>query len=57
MFAGGQSREFAVGLFYQGQHDHITWGLGGYSLRAIDTPGTEGIGTSARLTLVTWRRP
>lgn len=54
VFAGGQSREFALGLFYQGQADHMTWGVGGYSLRAIDTPGTEGVGVSSRLTIAPW---
>jgi phosphate-selective porin OprO/OprP len=50
LFGGGLAREFGLGLFYRGNIDNFSWGVGGYSLRAINTPGTEGVGASARAT-------
>jgi phosphate-selective porin OprO/OprP len=49
LFAGGLgSREFQDGLFYHGNGDNYTWGVSFTSLRAINTAGTEGVGTSTR---------
>lgn len=48
IFNGGVNREFADGLFYHGNGDNYTWGVGGYTLRRENTPGTEGVGASAR---------
>ena len=49
LFAAGLGgREFQDGLFYHGNGDNYTWGVSFTSLRAINTPGTEGISTSTR---------
>lgn len=46
--AGASSREFQDGLFYSGNGDLYTWGVGVYSLRSLTTVGTQGTGESLR---------
>lgn len=49
LFNGGTgAREFQDGLFYHGFGDIYTWGVSFTSLRAINTPGTEGWSSSTR---------